>query len=147
MQQLVDEDLWVIGMIVFQVLGSTCCWVGCSFTQKHKTEMFYVSPLCHPSRACSSDYFWTIALSCQVPKRKRCPSKKRSQLGDDVASRLKNQDLYKALHTLGLPESPQARWCSLQTVYRHSWAVESTQIGFESGLFGFFALILFHFSF
>lgn len=58
---------------VFRLPGSACHRV---LLYSKKVRNFYVFLLCHSSRACSSDYFWTIALSWQEPKRRRCPSKK-----------------------------------------------------------------------
>lgn len=114
-------------LLCFSVPG--LCLLLDASSLKKRSEM-YVFPLCHSYRACSSDYFWTVALSWQVPKRRRHPPPKKPKLGDDVASRPKNRDFFKALHRRGLWSMvcPQARWCSQQRVGQHSWALETTEI-------------------
>lgn len=46
----------------------------------------------------------------KCPKEESALPKKKSKLGDDVASGKKNRDLFRELHTQGLPQCPQARW-------------------------------------
>lgn len=106
---LAVEDSLLIGILALFYCFCALLVIRCLFLSK-RWEMFYVSPRCRCSRACSSDYFWTPALSWQVPKRRKCPSKKKSKLGDDVASGKKNQDLFRELQAQGLPQCPQARW-------------------------------------
>lgn len=83
---LAVEDVLLIGMLAL-FFGFLALLVMSASLLK-KVRNFYVFLLCHSSRACSSDYFWTIALSWQEPKRRRCPAKK-SKLGDDAALKAK----------------------------------------------------------
>lgn len=73
---LVVED-----SLLISILALFYCLLSGVSSFKKRWEMFYVSPRCRCSRACSSDYFWTAALSWQVPKRRKCPSKKKEQTG------------------------------------------------------------------
>lgn len=45
----------------------------------------------------------------KCPKEESALPKKKSKLGDDVASGKKNRDLFRELHAQGLPQCPQAR--------------------------------------
>lgn len=58
----------------------------------------------HSSRACSSDYFWTIAISWQVPKRRRWPSHK-NKLDAEVAACLSGEK--KDV----MPLMSYSKWC------------------------------------
>lgn len=116
------------------------CWarlvIWCFFTQK-KARNFYVFLLCHSSRACSSDYFWTIAFVLARAQKKKVPFQKNSQLGDDVASEVREARSIES--TAHMWECPQAGWCWLQRVCQHSCVVETAVIRLEFGL-----LFLFH---
>lgn len=74
--------------------------MGRIFTpQKRRSKLLcffflFFSPTTHNSlKPCSSDYFRTIALSWQVPRRRRCPSKKE-QTGWRCGSKSKTKSIF-----------------------------------------------------
>lgn len=74
------------------------------------------------------DYSFVLARA----QKKKVPFQKNSQLGDDVASEVREaRSIESAAH---MWECPQAGWCWLQRVCQHSCVVETAVIRFEFGL-------------
>lgn len=112
----VVEDIVQIWTLASSFCSRALLVIGWIFTKK-KGQNCFIFFQHHSSRACSSDYFWTKALSWQVPKRRKWPSNKK-ELGDEVAACLSGEDgKFCKLNHIKSKQQPQgkfppARCCS-----------------------------------
>lgn len=119
---------------VFQLLGSACYLV--LFYSKKGQNFLCFSPL--PLFQSLQlwlflDYSFVLARA----QKKKVPFQKKRQLGNDVASKVREARSIECIAHMW--ECPQAGWCWLQRVCQPSCVVETAIIRLEFGL-----LVLFH---
>lgn len=101
---LVVEDSLLISILALFY----CLLSGVSSFKKGEKCFLFPLAVAVPGPAALTIFGPQLCLG-KCPKEESALPKKRSKLGDDVASGKKKRDLFKELHAHGLPQCPQAR--------------------------------------